>query len=346
MPRVSVIMAVYKEPVDWMRQSIDSILGQTFVDFEFIVVNDCPDREENMRILEEYKQQDSRVVIVVNEENIGLTKSLNRALDISKGEYIARMDADDISLPHRLKTQLAYLDYHPEIAAVGSWISHIDENGNEVEVARYETDPRWIRAQLLQNSQVCHPSAMFRKTVKGYNVKYDESIRYAQDYALWVSILPYGEIANIPEVLFCYRTSNQQITSNKKSEQEACAKIIQKRAFQVLGFHPTDSFLNLFFAMTVQHNMEFDKNVVRNEFHHFFKEENVAKGNLLALEIIYSTYLSFLKGYSINSALRNITIIFKNSSPLMLFLALKLIYDLGCRKIKSNPPLERKAMLR
>lgn len=336
MLRVSVIMSVFKEPVEWMKQSIDSILNQSFTDFEFIVVNDCPDKEENMHVLDEYKKNDSRFVVITNKENIGLTKSLNKALNIAKGEYIARMDADDVSLPNRLKTQVTYLDKHPGIAAVGSWISQIDEKGNETEIAKYEVDPRWVRAQLLQNSQVCHPSAMFRKTVKGHTVKYDESIRYAQDYALWVSILPYGEIANIPEVLFCYRTSNQQISSNKKTEQEACAKIIQKRAFQALGFHPTDSFLNLFFAMTVQHNMEFDKNVVRNEFLHFFKEENKKRDNTLALEIIMNTYLSFLREHSGGLNIKLVFDVSKHFNANMFSLGIGLLKDLSHRKLKRR----------
>lgn len=104
-PLVSVVMAIYNEPVEWMRQAIDSILYQSFKDFEFIIINDNPIRVENKEILDEYSAKDSRVIVVLNEENIGLTKSLNKGLAIASGEYIARMDADDIAMPERLRMQ-------------------------------------------------------------------------------------------------------------------------------------------------------------------------------------------------------------------------------------------------
>ena len=94
--KLSVVMSIYKEPVEWMRQSIDSILNQTFTDFEFVIVNDNPIRSENRDILDEYSKKDFRIIVLSNDENIGLTKSLNKGLRISKGKYIARMDADDI----------------------------------------------------------------------------------------------------------------------------------------------------------------------------------------------------------------------------------------------------------
>ena len=104
MPKISVIMSVYSERVDWIRKSIDSILNQTYSDFEFIIVNDKPDKEENAQLLEEYAARDSRIKVLTNEENIGLTKSLNKAFALAEGEFIARMDADDMALPCLLYT--------------------------------------------------------------------------------------------------------------------------------------------------------------------------------------------------------------------------------------------------
>ena len=337
MPRVSVIMSVYKEPVEWMRQAIDSILAQTFTDFEFIIVNDCPAREENTRLLAGYSQKDPRFVIIANETNIGLTKSLNKALDVAKGEYIARMDADDMSLPHRLATQVAYLDAHPEICGVGSWTGNIDEDGNRMPgVAQYDTDPCWIRAQFLQNSQVGHPAAMFRRVMKDHVAKYDESVRYAQDYSLWVSLLPYGDISNIPEVLFCYRHSEQQITSSKKAEQQECAGVAQRKAFALFDFPVTDSFLKLFFAMTIQHNMDLPLEEVRREFCGFFKNVKLTKDNSLALEIIYSSYLAYLQYQSCGSKSKLMVSVVKNSTPFMLMLGCKLGVHLYQRKAKRE----------
>ena len=109
MPKISVLMSVYNEPIDWMRQAIESILNQTYKDFEFIIVNDNPEREENQFVLNEYRNKDSRIIILCNEHNIGLTKSLNKGLTVANGEYIARMDADDIALPKRFEKQALYL---------------------------------------------------------------------------------------------------------------------------------------------------------------------------------------------------------------------------------------------
>lgn len=334
MPRVSVVMSVYKEPVEWLRQSIDSILAQTFTDFEFIIINDCPTRAENGEVLNEYIERDHRIVVITNDDNIGLTKSLNKGLSIAKGEYIARMDADDISLPKRFERQVAFLDSHPEICGIGTWTGSVDAEGNVNTAAEgmNETDPRWVRAQFLQNSQVAHPAAMFRKQVKDHMVRYDESVRYAQDYSLWVSMLPYGEIANIPEVLFCYRTSEQQITSSKKGEQQQCAGVAQRRAFELFGFSTTEAFSKQFYKMTIEHSMDIPLSDVRREFCQFFTKAKLTKENAFALEIIYSSYFAYLQNHSGASRLWFLLMLWKNSTPKMLWLGCKMVVDLLQRK--------------
>lgn len=337
MPRASVIMSVYKEPIEWIRKSIESILGQSYLDFEFIIVNDCPSRDENEVVLDEYAQKDSRIKILSNQSNIGLTKSLNRALSIASGEYIARMDADDISLPDRFKKQIAYLESHPAIQAVGAWIIPIDGNGDPLrEAVRYETDPQWVRAQFLQNSQVCHPASMFRRIIGGHPVEYDESIRYAQDYALWVSILPYGEITNIPEPLLFLRSSNQQITSSKRQEQREYAELVQKRAFKLFDFPSNGPLLKVFSSLMIHHDTDMPEQEVIRAFRLFFDDVKRTKQNSLALEVIYSTFLSFLKVKSKGSMAGYVTSVIKNSSLSMFMIGGGLGYNLLRRKIARN----------
>ena len=337
MPRISVIMSVYKEPVQWMKQAIDSILAQTFNDFEFIIVNDCPCRQENKQVLTEYEQNDSRIVIINNIENIGLTKSLNKALSIARGDIIARMDADDISFPKRFETQLKYLDNHPDVCGVGSWTISINEDGEQIgSVGKYESDPSWVRAQFLQNSQVAHPSAMFRKKVKDYVVRYDESVRYAQDYSLWVSMLPYGEVTNIAVVLFSYRHNEQQITSTKKDEQQKCAGIAQRKAFELFNFSFSDIFLQMFFSMTIKHDMDLPKDCVQNTFIDFFKGNKITKNNSLALEIIYSTYLAYLRNHNKKSKLGYFKDAILSSNSSMILIGCKLFFHLINRKIRRK----------
>lgn len=337
MPRVSVIMSVYEEPLGWIQEAIDSILVQTFRDFEFIIVNDNPKREDNDIVLNEYQQKDARVIFIANEINIGLTRSLNRALSVARGEYVARMDADDLSLPQRLEKQVSYLDAHPDICCVGSWTGKIDEHGIRMpEITKYETDPCWVKAQFLQNSQVGHPVSMFRRMVKDITVKYDESFRYAQDYALWVSLLPYGAITNIPDVLFCYRISDRQISSNRKVEQQKCAREAQKRAFALYDFPATSSFLSVFSAITIQHDMDLLAEEVNNEFRQFFRNVKLTRDSSLALEVIYGTYLSFLQERCRTSRMKFAKCILRNSSPFMLFLGCRLGVHLAQRKVKRQ----------
>lgn len=227
MPKISVVMSVYKEPVDWMRQSIDSILNQTYTDFEFIIINDKPDREENARLLNEYAKKDNRIKIITNEENIGLTKSLNKGISIAKGEYIARMDADDISLPQRFEKQIVYMESHPDIVASGTGSFIIDEGNHICDIINASTDPVYIRTTLIFKTAITHPSAMIRNEVDGIRIKYDEHFKLAQDYALWGFLSQYS-LGNIREPLIQYRISRDQISSSRKLEQDAYAREIKQ----------------------------------------------------------------------------------------------------------------------
>lgn len=337
MPKISVIMSVYNEPIEWIRIAIRSILDQTFSDWEFIIVNDNPDNCDNGLLLKEYADNDNRVTIITNEQNIGLTKSLNKALKVAQGLYIARMDADDMSLPQRFERQVKFLDSHPKILAVGSWIGMIDQNGNHINtVGRYETDYRWVRAQFVQNSQVSHPAAMFHRIINNELVQYDESVRYAQDYSLMVSILRHGEITNLPEVLFCYRTSDSQITSIKKAEQQACAFKAQKRAFALFEFKTSDRFQELFYRLTIQHDMDQPLEAATKEFISFFKDNKASKQNHLALELIYGTYLTYLRHHNSHSWNRTLVCAVKHDTFAMRLLGIRLFAHLLARKIKRQ----------
>lgn len=337
MPKISVIMSVYNEPEEWIRIAIDSILDQTFSNFEFIIINDNPDNQGNEKILKEFAIKDRRVVIITNDKNIGLTKSLNKGLQVAKGEYIARMDADDMSLPQRFERQVEYLDRHPNILCVGSWTGSIDEKGNRMDsVGRYEMDYRWVRAQFIQNSQISHPAAMYHRIINNKPVQYDETVRYAQDYSLMVSILENGEITNLPEVLFCYRTSEIQITSSKRSEQQACAFKAQKRAFSVLGLEASPKFIELYHQFTIRHERNQSFEIVTEEFQKFFCNNRVNKNNTLALELIYSTFLAYLHDLNSGSWKKTLLNAFKYSTPSMLILGIKFFHHLLNRKINRK----------
>lgn len=211
MTKVSVIMSVYKEKDEWLRLSIESILNQTFHDFEFLIVNDCPGREDNKRILNEYVLKDSRVHIIENNENIGLTKSLNRALEKAQGEYIARMDADDWSSPMRLEKQVRYLDAHLDCVMVGCFAIITNELGRIIDKAQTSDDYKYLQTMIPCLQPVYHPSMMYRRIIDGIPVLYNEKMSASQDYELCSRLISYP-MSNIPEFLLYYRCSKNQMT--------------------------------------------------------------------------------------------------------------------------------------
>lgn len=230
MPKISVLMSVYNEPVDWMRQAIESILNQTYKDFEFIIVNDNPERVENQLVLNEYRDKDSRISVLCNDQNIGLTKSLNKGLRIAKGKYIARMDADDISLPKRFQMQFDYMEEHPEIIVLGTNIMYI---GNRVPFKGNDsikfTDSS-IKAQMLLVNCIAHSSVFIRKKVLTDNsIEYDEGYRQSQDYRMWELLRSYGKFAVLPARLLRYRVSEQQITKSQTHGQANLAGSVRFR---------------------------------------------------------------------------------------------------------------------
>lgn len=229
-PTISVIMSVYNEPIEWLKLSIDSICHQTYKDFEFIIICDNPYNKENLSILNKYKQHDSRITLIVNNKNIGLTKSLNKGLEIAKGKYIARMDADDISLPFRFEKQICYMESHPNTIVLGTNIIPFGYHSflRSFDFIKFTNDD--IKAQMLLINPIAHSTVLIRKKILDQHViKYDEAYLQSQDYRLWEQLLPYGDFANLNEKLLYYRLSPQQISNNNRSGQRGLASSVSLR---------------------------------------------------------------------------------------------------------------------
>jgi glycosyltransferase involved in cell wall biosynthesis len=209
---ISVLMSIYSEPEEWLREAIDSILNQTFTDFEFIIINDNPKRNLNDIILGEYQSKDNRIIIVKNEENLGLIKSLNIGLRMAKGKYIARMDADDISLLTRLEKQFSYMELNPQVIACGSWIKLFGLVKGKYK-KHYQVKYDDIITFFFIFSPFAHPTLFLRNAVlKSKNLHYDENFEHAEDYRLAFELIKNGELSNIPEVLLKYRINSNQIS--------------------------------------------------------------------------------------------------------------------------------------
>lgn len=198
--KISVVLPVYNTKEEYLRESIESILTQTFGDFELILINDGSTNNAEDIILS-YKDQ--RIRYIKNEENLGLIKTLNKGLKLAQGEYIARMDADDISRPQRFEKQADFLDKNPEVDILGTWFNYFPRQ----RIVQTQTQDKQIKEHMIVNSnQIGHPTVMFRKKiVSQLNAYYDEEATYAEDYALWLSLLDRAVFANLPEVLLDYR---------------------------------------------------------------------------------------------------------------------------------------------
>lgn len=215
MPRISVIMPAYNAE-KYIAEAIDSILGQTYSDFEFIIINDCS-RDRTEEIILSY--DDPRIVYIMNEENLGVAATLNKGLAIAKGEYIARMDADDISMPERFKKQMAYLNKHQNYGVCGS---NTILFGEEIESTQFVFPKKHseICGDIWFNSTFAHPSVMIRASViKQYQLCYDHSFEGVEDYHLWHKLLQVCEGYNIQEPLLRYRLHSNQVTQAHKGKQ-------------------------------------------------------------------------------------------------------------------------------
>ena len=212
-PVISVVMACYREPVAWLEQAIESILNQSFTDLELVLVVDDPNRAEIIECVQRYASEDPRVLVVKNDRNIGLPRSLNAGVNASAGAYLARMDADDISPRDRLKVQWTHLKSHPEIDLLGTAIENIDVRGRGLGVKQFPDDWELIRKVIPYCSVACHPTWLMAREV------YDDvggyrDLRGAEDYDFLYRAMDIGKIiGNLNQPLLQYRIHGDSITS-------------------------------------------------------------------------------------------------------------------------------------
>lgn len=240
-PVLSVIMPVYNAE-KYVYEAIDSILKQTFTDFELLIFDDCSTDSSREIIL---SFQDSRIRLTNSPVNTGYVKHLNDGLMQARGQYIARMDADDIAAPDRFFLQLHYLQQHAEVAACGSWIEFI---GSKQGILEYPEDHLHILTQLLVfGNAMAHPSIMLRTSVlTRHHLSYDASLEPAEDYDLWNRISDVGQLHNIPQVLLKYRVHEQNESVVKKEKQDRAVLEIRKGMIRKLLLPPsakTEAFI-------------------------------------------------------------------------------------------------------
>jgi len=216
---ISVIMSTYKEDERLLRESIESILNQTYRDFEYIIILDYPDNDVHKSVIEEYALKDDRIHFYINEKNMGLTDSLNRGLSLCHGEYIARMDADDISLPDRLERQMKYLEKN-RYDLIGGITEMINENGSLLySIKSVPTDPKKINKALRYSQCIAHPTWLGRKEVFEKNSGY-RHMPLCEDYDFTLRAVLNGfVISNLNEPVLKYRMTSNSISRSNLFEQ-------------------------------------------------------------------------------------------------------------------------------
>ncbi|OGR33185.1 MAG: hypothetical protein A2091_02805 [Desulfuromonadales bacterium GWD2_61_12] len=227
-PRVTVLMPVYNG-ARYLPEAIESILGQTFVDFELLIIDDGS-TDESATVVAGYP--DDRIRLIRQPSNRGLITALNLGLELSRGEFVARMDADDISLPLRLSRQVEYLDNHPEVGICGSWLEAFADDIRTQWVVPTKHDE--IICSLVFESVMYHPTVMLRKQLLAdHGLRYDALYPHAEDYELWSRCGQYFQLANMDEVLVYYRLHEQsvgqtQATTKLQSANRVRGKMIER----------------------------------------------------------------------------------------------------------------------
>lgn len=219
---ISVIAGNYNTPPKFVKKAIRSVLEQTYQNFEFIIVDDCS-TDDSLETIKAF--DDPRIKILSTEKNSGLATALNKALEVCQGEYIARMDLDDVCVPERFEKQIAFMRDNPDVILCGTQIMYIDENGDSplgVRTTKFNVDPEEYRIYLLfaNNPMIIHPTWMFnRRLLTNYNIRYKEQYKYSQDYAMLVSCADHARCAVIPDVLLHYRVHKKAASAMKKKAQ-------------------------------------------------------------------------------------------------------------------------------
>jgi len=238
-PRASVVMPVYNSE-KYLKSAMDSILEQSFKNFDFIIIDDAS-TDNSLEIIKSYT--DPRIKLVINNKNQGISYSLNRGINLSSGEYIIRMDSDDISLPKRFEKQIAFMDSHPKFGVCGTWVKTI--GAEEGVVWRPSTKPDIVHCTTLFSAVLCHPSTIIRRTfLEQYSLRYCLEVSGFEDWDMWRRAAIHFPIVNIPQVLLYYRTRKYPKILNDSDFKAPLYDLfyeLDRRNFKALNLQPTEA---------------------------------------------------------------------------------------------------------
>ncbi|TDB65303.1 glycosyltransferase family 2 protein [Arundinibacter roseus] len=254
---IDIIMPVYNSEM-YIYESVSSMLNQTYENFRLLIFNDGS-TDKTKEII--HKFNDKRIIYFESKKNIGYTNAINILLNFSNAKYIARMDADDISLPKRLELQFNFMESNPEYILCGTWFQTFGYYEKEV---HYPENSEKIRVNLLSNSCIGHPTVMFKNGVLLYDSKYEP----AEDYKAWAVLSKNKNnlMTNIPEILLKYRIHQQQVSEYRKNKQLQISNKIKKELLRNISKNFSHREINtfLFLTNTYYKNYNFNVNKIKN----------------------------------------------------------------------------------
>lgn len=224
MPKVSVLTPIYNTNIQFLKEMIESVLSQTFRDFEFLILNDSPANAELDRVVGEYQAKDSRIRYLKNEVNLGITGSRNRLFDEAKGEYLAILDHDDVCAPDRFTEQVMYLDANPEVGVVGTYASKIGPG----RPLHFPVENMDIKRAMMHVCVISHSSSMLRKSVMAeHGIRWEAEYSPCEDYMLWARLMQWTMFHNIPKELLKWRVYEQSSGALSKELMEDRSEFVR-----------------------------------------------------------------------------------------------------------------------
>jgi glycosyltransferase involved in cell wall biosynthesis len=333
MPLISVILPVYNTE-KYIAEAVQSILDQTFADFELLIINDAS-TDKTLDIISSF--DDERIKIINNEVNLKVVKCLNIGLEAATGKFIARMDADDVAYKERLQVQLDFFKANPDVALCATWVERI---GDQTSVHSPSGSHEEIKGSLLFHNVIIHPTVMFRaEAFRANGLKYDESFINAEDYGLWVEAIDKIHFGIIPQILLRYRMHENNVSVHKESNWHI-VKAMNFKAYKKLldrmGIHYSERDLNLnlnlgFALVEKVSEKEFDeyvawlnrlleandkrgyfqKDVFKNEIVHKFcvlTSRKALNTNKFYFRRVKTLYQNKLLGYYFRSKIKRLTL--------------------------------------
>jgi len=233
-PLVSIILPVFNTDM-YLTEAIQSILEQSYTNFELLVIDDCS-TDTSFKISSTFERSDKRIRAFRQERNLGIVAALNRGIDLAQGEYVARMDADDISMPYRIMRQVEYLEFHQDVGILGGNIQYIDKDGLLIDfpgfLFRGDLTIRW---NLLFLNPFHHPTVMMRKSIIDNNkLRYDAAAKHVEDYELWGRMLKVTQGDNLPDYLIKYRIHQTNIGRKYSDAQRTMAAAVSEKIIRTL----------------------------------------------------------------------------------------------------------------